>query len=247
MPKKKFSRLSKSIYKLILTVTLILTVIFIYQHFLIIRQVICQTNTGSCPANLTGYLGEKLGHSLLFYDRQQLIKQINEEFAPEKIEFKPSLPGILTVSLYFSGSEIPIKLISSNHFSNELINLDTINLIQYFISSNPAGLNKITSEGRVLESTTDSNLYLIVNNTDTESIKNIVSNIQKLHQAHIQYTEGYIIPPNLIIIRNSNQYVVFSLENSIEKQIISLQQLERAATIRNSRLIDLRFNRPIVR
>jgi hypothetical protein len=247
MRKIRQSRSSKSIYKYFLLVLLFPVIFFLHQYFLVIRQVICQTNAGACPPSLTANLSERLGRSMIFFDRQELIKKINEDFGPNSIEIKISLPGTVIIKLDFSGSEIPIQLIVSDYLSGQVIDESSINLLQDFIASNTATPKKITTDGRLLDTTLNSNLFLISKETTKETIVNIAQGIQLLQLAKISYTKGFILPPNLILVLNTNQLVIFSLSESIKAQILSLQQLLRAATIGNSRLIDLRFNRPIIK
>jgi hypothetical protein len=247
MPKRKFLNTLKSISKLILPLTLFIIFLISYQHFFIIRQIVCQTNNESCPRNLSEELTTELGKSLLFFDRQSLNNKIIDQYGPTGLDIKPQFPGTLILNLNFSGSEIPVEFIETDFFSQEIINQEYLNLIETFIASNSSISKKLTTEGRLLDSSIKSNLYIITKNPDKTSLQNIAENLSILHQSAIIYQKAYLIPPNLIIINKNNQNIIFSLSKSIKPQILSLQQLERAATIRNSHFIDLRFNRPVTR
>jgi len=242
--------LLKNIFKRLLWIFIPLVLIFgiiFHQRNLIITEVDCHADPEPCPGEISQALSDTTGGSLLLLNRRQLSQLLTKQTGATKVIISSKLPGVLKINLTLPNYRLPIAIVSTNYFNQQLINLDLVNKIISFIKQNQPLYQTINQNGQFISTAEKSSLYLLGSDFSSSQLASFSATIKTLNQSGISYKEVYYLHPNLIAILANNQVVVFDVQKSFSEQILSLQQLHRAVTIKDSQFIDLRFSRPITK
>lgn len=236
------------IAKILLLLFAAYSLITLIPSLLKIRRISCVVENSSCPTQVTSLLSGYLGKSLITLDRTKLKETITEVVKPESLQIDSRLSGELTVRMRLTSFNLPVLLynleVSENDAIDQLL-LDQINISIANLTGTPKNL---TRDGILIEGTGSSNLYII--NPDNHSSSSLVSFstvVSQLSVSNISIQAAYLLPQGVVCYLSSNQAVIFSLEKPAVEQINALQQILSTATIKTSQLIDLRFNRPVVK
>lgn len=227
---------------------LVFTTLFflVHRQYFTIRQITCLAENGLCSSEVSSILSKNLGASLVYLDKTKIRSEIRQISKPDSILIKQKIPNTLIVNLVFPSFQAPLNVLVSDF--QLPTDENSGRLLTETFSQNGFSRYSLTLNGDLLDSHTDSSVNLITPDLEDKSaLVKLAQLLQSLNSWPIIYTSIYAVPPVVIIYLSPSQQVVMSLDLSPENQLLTLQQILTTATIKDSRYIDLRFNRPIIK
>ena len=219
---------------------------WIHRQYFILRQITCLAENGLCSSEVSGILSKNLGASLIYIDKTKIRAEIREISKPDSILITQKIPNTLIVNLVFPSFQAPLNVLVSDF--HPPVDENTKTLLAETFSQTGFSRRILTLNGDLLDSQTDSSVNLIIPGLEDKSaLVKLAQLLQSLNSWPIVYTSIYAVPPVVIIYLSPSQQVVMSLDLSPADQLLTLQQILTTVTIKDSRYIDLRFNRPIIK
>ena len=258
--KKKTVRIKRSSFKpssllKFLPLFLIPLVFLLFNSIFRLQTITCSTSQGECPAPILSLLDGYKDQSILSFNRKQLISSISEQYSLDSYDFNFSLPGSLHLKLDIQ-TALPIEVYlitqepylsfqatSSATFNSPLLELDNFLASQssqpYFLE--PSG-HFYTGEHQ------NSEIKIIFNHKPTsEQLSNFYS-LYTQARLSLPLERSYLF--NTIYFLNTADLpdIIISITSSLEDALYALQSIPSLSTIKpGARLIDLRFEHPVIR
>lgn len=239
-----FTRLARWL----LIVILLFSVYLINQKIFLITDIRCLVSNGLCSASLSTTLSEYLGKSLLFLDRSRLKSSIGSSGQPTEIDISFQLPGRLIVKLAYPDFQVPVNLIQSVILPDEIkVSPSLKNLLDFSLLSQSI-TRVLFLNGQMIDGLGKSNITIFKATEESESIySKYAQAVSLLTRSSINFTSIYFFDSTLVFSPDNSQSIIFSLDKPLEDQILALQQILSTVTIKESQIIDLRFNRPVIK
>ena len=235
---------------------LLLPLIFILFNSLFrFRNLSCSTPQGECPQKINSLLEQYRHQSLLFFNRQQLIDQISQEYVLEDYSIKLSLPASLNLEIDLAQAlAVDVFLVSQDPsfsfqatqsavFNPPLFDLDR------FLASQSSQPYLLEPFGRLHPGQEqDSEVKIIFNRKpSTEQLANFYSLYQQTKQLY-PLQKNYLFNTNYFLQVENLPDIIISISSELSDSISALQSLPSLSTIKpGASLIDLRFEHPVIR
>ncbi len=258
--KKKTARIKRSSFKpssllKFLPLFLIPLVFYLFNSLFRLQTITCSTSQGDCPAPILSLLDNYRDQSILSFNRKQLISSISEQYSLDSYDLNFSLPGSLDLRLDIQ-TALPIEIYlitqepylsfqatDSAIFNSPFLELDSFLASQssqpYFLE--PSGYF-YTGEHQV------SDTKIIFNNKPTSEQ---LSNFYSLHtqaKLNLSLEKSYLFNTNYFLNTADPPDIIISITSSLEDALYALQSIPSLSTIKpGARLIDLRFEHPVIR
>jgi len=244
------------LFKLILLFAIIPAVIISHNKFLRINHIVCNVNLGNCPLEVVEILSPYLSRSALFLNQNQLISKIQTIIDSEKISISLWPPNTLNLSLVVSGFQIPVDFVSAST-PQFIFDSSLANQLYGYIASASAQRRLLLPNGQLIIRGNDKlplkPQIVIVSGLSPELLTTSLNQLKNFVSERLDFDLAFIYPnldSALIILRlegNSELLLIIDINKDIHNISQTLQQITRQATIDSVSLIDLRFNKPIIK
>lgn len=198
---------------------------FVWGPLFRLTIILCQVGTDPCPPSVIDYLGQFHHQNLFFLQPPKLSRAFLRSFTQfESVQFSINPPHTLRAEI---APRIPVAQVVVNPNSPHLL---------------------VDHQGAILNLKPDSSLPTIYLATPSSSLLNSSLNLEKiLNQNFIPFESISISQPAIFSVKlKTGQTVIFtSLKNFVD-QVNSLQYILQAATISEARIIDVRFDKPVL-
>jgi len=258
--KKKTTRIKQSSFKpssllKFLPLLLIPLVLYLFSSLFRIQNITCSTSEGDCPAPILSILDGYKDQSILSFNRKQLISLLSEKYSLESYDINLSLPGSLDLKLdiqvalpievYLVTQEpfLSFKATDSATFSSPLLELDN------FIASQSSQSYLLESSGHIYTSENQTaDIKIIFNQKPSpEQLSNFYS-IYNQVRLNLPLKKSYLFNTNYFLNAEGTPDIIVSISSSLEDSLYALQSIPSLSTIKpGARLIDLRFEHPVIR
>jgi len=230
--------------------------IFVHQSVFVIKSWECRYGSQKCPPTIEEIIETSLGRSVLRLNQNQIKKRIQGTGWGEEAAISFRLPGRLAVKLnpltpvfpvkgYFEN--IPIELTISTATNSAGFSLPSQD-VSFALAGRTSQSFALLPSGLLVEDSQDSNIYIInPNASDKDRFLRIHSFIKEIAAQEIGFQAIYFSQDMVIVKRTSPPEIIFDVNKDPLEQILALQQVVRAATIKDIRVVDFRFNHPILK
>lgn len=258
--KKKTTRIRHFSFKprsLLKFLPLFLIPLFFYLFNSIFRlqTITCSTSQGDCPAPILSILNDYRGQSILSFNRKQLISSLSEHYSLESYDLDLSLPGsldlkldiqvALPIEIYLVTQEpyLSFQATNSATFSSPLLELDN------FLASQSSQAYFLESSGHFYTAEhQNADIKIIFNHKPTsEQLSNFYS-LYTQAKLDLPLKKSYLYNTNYFLNAGSLPDIIISISSPLEDTSYALQSIPSLSTIKpGARLIDLRFEHPVIR
>jgi len=240
-PRRYLTLTTPLLLKWLLFFAVIFLLIIVYKSQLFtIKTINCITTSDQafCPNTVLAELERLKGQVILTLNLNQIkSKLLSADPKINSVAIDVNLPNTLTTTISYQPAAFAIQIATDSagfvvDQSGSIISLEET------IGSNLVKI--ITSQAQ----------HLSVGDTITNSVINYAFSLSRaLKQNYIDFDQIIIGQFNTItVILNSNQQVLFSIQNNIERSVTSLQLILSKATISSTpHQIDLRFDKPVLK
>jgi len=235
--------------RLIIFIFLSIAILFVtHQLLFATRQVSCHTSTDSpCPSVVTNLLDKQKGKSLLLINKKKIISSLQEVSPDSQAQVKLALPGKLIINIK------PSQPLAVSVFLNYLqptlsSKASPINELDYFVSSLSAESYNLFPNGELVPGENPAKINLVFSRKPSqEKLKRFFKLITEINKT-IPVVKAYLLKDDLYFTGSNLPDIIISLESSTEKIPKALQAIPSLAKIKEGiKIIDLRFNHPIIR
>lgn len=258
--KRKTTRIRHSSFKprsLLKFLPLLLVPLFFYLFNSLFRlqTITCSTPQGDCPTPILSILDSYQGQSILSFNRKQLISSISEQHSFDSYDLDLSLPGSLDLKLdiqvalpievYLVTQEpyLSFQATDSAIFSSPLLELDN------FLASQSSQAYFLESSGHLYTAEhQDADIKIIFNHKPTpEQLSNFYF-LYTQARLDLPLKKSYLFNTNYFLNAGNLPDIIISTSSSLEDALYTLQSIPSLSTIKpGARLIDLRFEHPVIR
>lgn len=202
-----------------------------------IKHISCKSNINSCTEQISAELSKQKGKSLLTFKAKPIENKLKKAVPSIlNIEIKPLFPNKLQVQINYRK---PVALIKYNK-SKEGVLVDKEGLIFKKASSQNGAFGLII---------TDQDLNLTIGEkVNDQVLLSAIKLVLELKSQFISFQKINVSNREIELFLSDNTKVLFSYSREIHKQVTSLQQILSQATIQSKpTLIDVRFNKPVIK
>lgn len=258
--KKKTARIRQVSFKppsllKFLPLFLIPLILYTFSSVFRLKNITCSTFQGECPEPVLSILNDYKNHSILSFNRKQLISSISEKYTLTSYDIDLSLPGSLNLKLDIQTS-LPVevylvtqepflsfKATDSASFFSPLLELDN------FIASQSSQSYLLESTGHLSSSKNQtSDIKIIFNQKPTsEQLANFYTLYNQM-RLNLPLEKNYLFNTSYFLNAEGTPDIIVSISASLEDSLYALQSIPSLSTIKpGARLIDLRFEHPVIR
>lgn len=254
--KRHYASQFKKAILLFAFVILFLILFFAHRSFLVVRSLECRYGQNDCPEPIITIISHYQGRSILRLNQNQIKKDVLATGWGQNSTLTFTLSGRLRlylepVSLAFPivgywGGTLPSLSLDSATNSAEL--LAPALEIKIFLASQSGQRFQITSTGLLIKSESDSPIAIVGKNRfDDDQLSKVFLWIKELSYQEIKFKSLFFLENIVIVEALSPPDIIFNLLDNPGKQIAALQEIKKAATIKDTKVIDFRYTNPILR
>lgn len=228
---------------------------YLFNSLFRLQTITCSTPQGNCPAPILSILDSYQGQSILSFNRKQLISSISEQYSFDSYDLDLSLPGSLDLKLdiqvalpievYLVTQEpyLSFQATDSAVFSSPLLELDN------FLASQSSQAYFLESSGHLYTAEHQTaDVKIIFNRKPTpKQLANFYS-LYAQARLDLPLEKSYLFNTNFFLNTKGLPDIIMSISSSLEDTLYALQSIPSLSTIKpGARLIDLRFEHPVIR
>ena len=230
-------------------------IFYLFNSLFRLQTITCSTPQGDCPAPILSLLDNYQGQSILSFNRKQFISSLSEHYSFDSYDLNLSLPGSLDLKLdtqaalpleiYLITQEpyLSFQATDSAMFSSPLLELDN------FLASQSSQAYLLESSGHLY--TTEhqgADIKIIFNHKPTpEQLSNFYS-LYSQARLDLPLKKSYLYNTNYFLNAGDLPDIIVSIASPLEDASYALQSIPSLSTIKpGARLIDLRFEHPVIR
>lgn len=248
-------RIHKAITFLVF-IFLVWFLVLIHQTFFVVKKWECKFGKDTCPDSVSSIVKNYLGRSILRINQGQIIKEVLSTGWGQNPVLGYTIQGSLKLSLEPNSLTFPIR----GYWQDLLPDLSlftatsTAQLISpslelaSFIASQSGQLFRLTSSGLLIEGGEDSRVILISQRLrGRDYLPEVFSWIKEISFREVNFNYIYFVDNTIIVEQASPPDLIFNLDQKPQNEITALQEIKKAATIKDVKVIDFRYNHPILK
>ena len=225
---------SKKVSLLITLPTLVLAGFITLKYILIIKNINCN----SCPKVITDLLSSHLKSPLVTLNQNQLEQDIKNTLPTEKVNISKKLPDTLNVEITLKILQIPIAFLSQ----------DITGVSEDKLPASTTSRTVLLENGQVLtlKDQVSTNIF-IDPSLNSNRLKQLSSFLKVISAKPLEYKTLFVQSNTIYIKLDSKQTVIVPLNKDPQVFISSLHSIQQDATIKTVKIIDFRYNNPVLK
>ncbi len=242
---------------ILLFLTVIGGIFWLHQTLFIIKNTSCSFGRENpCPDKVREILQQQEHRSIFLLNQNQLKKNILATGWGDAPQISFHIPGQLRLVLEPLHSSFPVL----GYWQNELPNLSFFSAtnsaelivpsleLEQFLATNSGQPFLLLESGLMIEGKDNSQIYLIDQSLpDRDYLPHVFSWIKAILYREIKYQALFFVDKLLFVKQNQLPDLVFSVASDPQVQITALQEIIKATTIKDTKVIDFTYNHPILR
>ncbi|MBI1871920.1 hypothetical protein HYS10_00715 [Candidatus Collierbacteria bacterium] len=254
--RRRFQPAINRVVYLVSLIVIVLVVIFIHQTVFQIKSWDCRYGDKECPAKVQAVLRGSIGQSILRLNQNKIKNEIRASGWGEEPKVSFRLPGKIVLILPPLSSIFPV----TGFFENINVNLSLSTATTSGELESPteelelalAGLSgqsfQLLPSGLLVEGEAESLIKIVNPNlSDKDRFLKIHSWIREISAKEVRFKSLYFVG-NLVIVRTDlPPEVIFDINKEPGGEILALQQITKTATIKDTKVVDFRYNHPILK
>jgi len=234
------------------------TVLFvIHQSFFLIKQVNCTIDQLPCPAYLTSHFDRYRSHSYLLINQKAALDSLKKQASVKSLTFSLSAPRVLSVEVIIDQLPLPISayLVDSlpllSFESTHSAYTSPVTEISSLLSDKKAQNYQLVTGGQLLpfdQVVPPSSPNLVFTDKPTPDILAKFYNHYQIVSRIITPSHSYLVESDLFLRVEGQPDIIVSMTKTSQEISSALQSLPTLVKIKTDpKIIDLRFNHPIIR
>jgi len=214
---------------------------FISKHYFVINNVICRAKPYNCSSEQIEPLLPYLGKSTFLLNTSSLEQKLVKIYKTQDVQVATTLPGNLIVSLSY-----PEKFLSLAVSDGDLV--DSWWPEQKKITATATAT--LYSDGTMLydKKNQPTNIYISKNTkADRDLLQKFFEFVEQLGSQQLEYDQITFVDHNIYIHFTQGYVTLFDITTNNREKIQTLQQILSHSKIKTGDLVDLRFNRIIIK
>lgn len=226
-------------YLRVIIITLIFLGFFIlFKHILIIKNINCVLDDGnSCPQSVASVLTKNLGSSLLTLDKNSLDSSLKQTIPISDLKIEKKFPADLNLKITLSVFQIPIKFLNQDVTQVGVDSLPT--------SAETRDILLENGQTITVKDTAKTNIF-INQSLNEDQLKHISFFLKEISARSFQF-DSFFAQNETLYIRITKQTLIVPINHDPQVFISSLHSIQQDATIKTVKIIDFRYNHPILK
>lgn len=213
-------------------------IFFSVKYIFRLKNISCQAKDGaSCPQTVIDLLSLYLSDPLLFIDQNELEKKLSQDPSLSDIVIKKKFPKSLFVSLKITSFQIPVVL----------LNEDITKVAQDKLPLNATTRSILLQSGQLITAKNDTDSNIFINQSLSQPQLLLLASFLKDIADKLQFTALYAQQDSIYIRLTSGQTVIILIKKPAADFLSALHSIQQQATIKTVKIIDLRFNHPVLK
>lgn len=242
---------------LLVFIAILLSSLLFYAHqsLLVIHYWRCNYGGKDCPKPVSTILQSYQGRSILRVNQNQVKKDILATGWGQNPRLSFTLPGTLKLDLEPINLVFPIvgywgvlpDLSLATATNSAELRLPSLE-IKAFLASQSGQHFQLTETGLLIAGGENSPISIIDSSQSRrDALPQIFIWIKELSYREIKFSSLFFLGESVILEQDGPPDTIFSLKQNPSSQIAALQEIKKAATIKDTKVIDFRYTNPILR
>jgi hypothetical protein len=226
-------------YFLVIALTTFFLGLFILLNYVfIIKNIKCSLDNGDpCPQPVVSVFSENLGTSLLTLDTSILDIKLKQIVPIRELNIEKKFPTDLNIKITLDVFQIPIKFLNQDITQVSVDNLP----------KSAETRNILLENGQIITVKDTLKTSIFINQSlNEDQLKQISFFLKEISSQSFQFNSLFA-QNNTFYIQISDKTIIVPINHDPQVFISSLHSIQQDATIKTVKIIDFRYNHPILK
>lgn len=254
--RRRFQPAFKRVLYIISLAIIVIVIIFIHKNIFEIKTWDCYYGDKECPAKVEEILKKSVGRSVLRLNQNKIKNEIMVSGWGEEGKITFHLPGKIILNLppvspvfpivgFFENIDVNLSLFSATTSGELKSPSEELEFALAGLSGEPF---ELLPSGLLIEGGGESSIKIVnPNQIDKDRFFKIHSWIREISVKEIRFKSLYFVGNLVIVKADPPPEVIFDINKEPGKEIMALQQITKTATIKDIKVVDFRYNHPILK